>query len=1275
MKARTARFIVLILGLGTLWLAWTTPGLAAPTNDAQWIWSPAHTPGNVPAGDCVFRKSFRLKAPEEAQIDIACEDAYELYVNGRRVGSGDSWKRLDSYNVIQFLTSGTNVVAVKATKKTSGSAGLVARVIVKQQGGTHVAFSTDSTWKTSLLANQHWYKTSLNDSAWTGSRSLGALGEAKPWGQEVQTAGPRGRFRVLNSFRVEWVASPEETGSLIAMTFNEFGQIIASQENGPLLLVTDSDKDGAHDKVSVYCDQVKNCQGLLALNGKILATGDGPDGAALYRITDVDRNGVADSVEPMIRFQGKMGEHGPHALTLGPDGLIYLMAGNHTQLDAKANPPSDEGPYRHFGEGDLLQPRYEDPGGHALGVQAPGGIVLRTNAQGTLVERFAGGLRNAYDLAFDRDGNLFTFDSDMESNRGLPWYRPTRVLQLIPGSESGWRSGWAKMPNYYLDNLAPIYEHGGGSPAGMVFYNHFAYPVRFHNAMFVCDWSRGRIEVLQFEPAGASFRVRARPFVEGRPLNATDIDVGPDGLLYFCTGGRGTEGGIYCVTWSGRVPPQVSNLGEGLQRALRQPQLNSAWARQRIALVKKRLGDRWDSELTAVANDRKRSTAERLRALDLMQLIGPFPPSKTLVALSHDRNPAIRRRVAFLMGIHGDERTHHALAQLLDDPRADVRRVACEAIARSDSPAPVTSIVRLLGDRDPFVAFAARRVLETRPVDTWRAMILDHQRTQVFLHGATALLAVEGSKNDARDVLGRAEQIIIGNVRDPGHPVGFVSDRDFTNLLRVIQLAFQIKGVESKDFGKLREALAQEYPSSDHLMNRELVRLLCYLQAGSVTSRMIEQLQSDIPSVEKMHLVAHVPFLKTGWNTEQKLALLNFYEASRSANGGKSMAPYVDRFVRDFVSNLVPEEQLLVIKGGVRWPTAAFALLGKLPQPLSQTTLRELVQLDGRLAALEGETITRLQTGIVAALARSERTEAMDYLRQVFRQYPERRMTVMAGLAQQPDGENWPLLVQSLPIVEGAYARELLTQLAGVDRVPEDPEAFRQAILCGLRLEKDGGQLAAQLLAHWTRTPVHGDDQNWQTSLSKWQAWFSKTYPEKTPAVLPTESDSSKWTYEELLTFLSGPQGHQGDSQHGSVVFEKAQCGKCHRFGNQGEGLGPDLTSVGRRFQTKEILESIVFPSHVISDQYAGKKIVTQSGKTLSGVVTPQGPRHLMVLQSNGEAATVAKDEIDVMLPSRQSTMPDGLLDPLTLEEIADLFAYLQQQPRTNITSRRRETK
>ena len=81
----------------------------AVAQEAQWIWSPEHSKEAVPTGEaCHFRKSFTVRAPEGGQIAIAADDQYEIYLNGRRIGTGEATKKLDEYDISRYLTRGNN---------------------------------------------------------------------------------------------------------------------------------------------------------------------------------------------------------------------------------------------------------------------------------------------------------------------------------------------------------------------------------------------------------------------------------------------------------------------------------------------------------------------------------------------------------------------------------------------------------------------------------------------------------------------------------------------------------------------------------------------------------------------------------------------------------------------------------------------------------------------------------------------------------------------------------------------------------------------------------------------------------------------------------------------------------------------------------------------------------------------------------------------------------------------------------------------------------------
>ncbi|MCC6491653.1 MAG: HEAT repeat domain-containing protein [Pirellulales bacterium] len=1228
----------------------------AANGEADWIWSPAHAKNEAPIGDCYFRRSFDLKDVEEAQVHITADNQWELFVNGQPVAKGVDWRQMQIHDVTKLLHNGRNTVAIRVANTEPGAAGLAARVIVKQTGGTFEGFSTDGTWKTSVRQFQGWTLPQFNDADWVAAAVYGELGDTLPWGNEVVIDGEGARFIVPREFEVERIMRDEAVGSLIAMAFDARGNIIVSREGGHLMLLTDADGNGIHDTATSYCEQIQNAQGILALGTRVFVVGDGPQGPALYRLRDADRNGSIEEVTRLIGFRGSKGEHGPHAVRLGPDGLLYVLAGNFARADAQ---PDSRSPYRNWYEGDLV-PKFEDPGGHAVGIPAPGGTVFRTDANGSFVELVAGGLRNAYDLAFSPEGELFTYDADMEWDRGAPWYRPTRVNHLTDGAELGWRSGWSKWPEYYIDSLPAALDVGPGSPTGVEFYNHVAFPQRYRGAMFACDWATGKIHAVTFERTGASFRGRDEVFLEGRPLNATDVAVGPDGALYFCTGGRGTDGGVYRIRYSGAPMAEATDAVSALDQALQQPQVEADWARARVAAAKQRLGARWESELSAAARDLRRPPRERIQALDLLVYFGPRPGDPLLTALAADPEPTLRARAARLMYQSDAPAIRTTLIKLLNDRDALVRRSACESLMRRGPLPSAEDVVPLLADDDRFAAFAARRLLEQLPVESWAPAVLAETRPLAFARGGVTLAAAAHEASTSVALVTRAQGMLQQNLTDDQR----------LHLLRVIQTAIAHGALKPDAVATLPAQLLAMYPTTDALANRELVRLLVALQAAGAAEKFAAELgKPEVADAEKLHIAAYAARLDAGWSASSKLAMLRFYELARTVQAGYSVEKYVEQFTREFLKKLSLDERRNLLAGGEKWPATALSTLASLPERPGAALLRTIRELDAKVApkCADNDAFRRLRVGIIAVLGGADDPDSQQHLRRIYAGEPEYRDPAAMSLAQHPASENWKYLVDALRTAEGVAAQDILVALTKVNQRPSDAASQRHAIVAGLRLRDNGASDAVRLLAHWNGPlAAAGASSDWKVQLSAWQAWYAEKYPDDPPAELPADAGKDKWSYDELLTYLESPAGKQGDASRGEQVFTQAQCASCHRVGTHGEGVGPDLTAVARRFQRKEILSAIVYPSHDISDQYASR-VVMSGGKAYAGMVTPRGPQGVTILLATGQKVDLAHEAIDEIQPSNISAMPTGLLNPLTLDQVADLFAYLATASATDV--------
>ena len=296
------------------------------------------------------------------------------------------------------------------------------------------------------------------------------------------------------------------------------------------------------------------------------------------------------------------------------------------------------------------------------------------------------------------------------------------------------------------------------------------------------------------------------------------------------------------------------------------------------------------------------------------------------------------------------------------------------------------------------------------------------------------------------------------------------------------------------------------------------------------------QLETDIPEVEKLHIAAYAPRITTGWETQDKLIMLRYLEQVRGIEGGHSLAGYIEYFARDFFANLTLEERKELIAAGENYPTSALSVLAKLPENPGPEVLREIRELDKRLDGKTGEPAARLRVGIVAVLGRSGEDESLAYLRGLYIQHPERRAPVAMSLTQHPDGDDWPILVDSLRTVDGDAAREILAALARVDRQPDTSEPYRNAILLGLRLQANGGELAARLLEKWVGQKPYQTDAPLAEQLAAWQTWYATTFPNELPAELPKESTQNKWSYEELLSFLDSKEGKAGSPSRGAGV-------------------------------------------------------------------------------------------------------------------------------------------
>lgn len=792
-------------------------------------------------------------------------------------------------------------------------------------------------------------------------------------------ATPVKDLRVAEGFEVELLYSvPGETmGSWVSMTPDPKGRLIVSDQYGKLYRVTPPKLNSSDEPVIESINvEVGMAQGLLCAFESLYVMTNSSDKSrvGLHRVRDTDGDDQYDTVEDLRLLQGGS-EHGPHAIILSPDGKsLYVCCGNHTPITdfSESRVP------RNWDEDQLL-PRMWDAGGHAVGVLAPGGWIAQVSPDGQDWKLVASGFRNEYDIAFNSQGELFTYDADMEWDVGSPWYRPTRVNHVTSGAEFGWRSGTGKWPVYYPDSLGAVVDIGPGSPTGITFGHGAKFPAKYQESLFISDWSYGVIYAVQLTPNGATYQGETQRFISGAPLPVTDIVINPvDQAMYFTIGGRKTQSGLYRVTYKGT------------------------------------------ESTAAVAVKPDAGTEQR----------------------------AIRRKL---------ETLHHA-----------------------DAKDAVSIAWPYLGHADRTIRFAARIALEHQPVASWQDKAI--QENSGIDARLTALLALArcGGKDQQLPLLASMSQLNQDQMTE--------SQR--LAALRVLGLCFIRMGEPEPQVAlDLAAILNLHYPSQSSSLNREVCRMLVYLNDSQVAGKTLALLAKAPTQEEQIHYVYCLRALKSHWTMEQRKEYFQWFVTSTTLRGGNSFS--------GFIKNIRHEA-------------------------IDQLTDAEKAELKSILEA-------------------------------------------------QPSGTANLVEASSRPLVK-------------------------------------------------------------------------------------------EWTVNDLLADVeAGLSGRSFDN--GRKMFQVTACFKCHRFAGDGGIVGPDLTAVARRYNARTMLESLIEPSKVISDQYESNVFVLTSGKQVTGRVVNLNADKIMVSENMlepGNLTIVMRDEIEETSVSKTSMMPAGLINTLTRDEILDLVAYLQ---------------
>ncbi len=1060
-------------------------------------------------------------------------------------------------------------------------------------------------------------------------------------------------LNVPDGFRAELFADDDQAHDIHSLTFNSSGQVVVSGP-GYVRILTDTDEDGRADRVRTFADAPRTgAQGMYFLGHHLLCSGD--NGLQMFR--DDNRDGRADGLPEIFLRMKAGGEHDVHAIRKGPDGWWYVIAGNMAGVSS-GYATLETSPLKRPQSGTLLRLRPDLTGGEIL----------------------ADGFRNAYDFDFSAQGDLFTFDSDGERDVSLPWYQPTRVFQVTPRSHAGWISRSWKRPDEYPSMPPVAGRFGRGSPSGVVCYRHTQFPESYRGAVFVLDWTFGRILALPLQHDGSVWSSEPIEFATAAGqygFAPTDAAVGPNGDLFVSVGGRGTRGGVFRISWGDSNPadddtPVIAESDEQLlQRALQAPQPGASWSRARWVPAARRLSS---VPFEETALDEARPESERMRAIEILTEIYGGLTDSTAERLTESSSALVRARAVWSVGRSGaGDLPLELIARYLSDSDPLVVRSALEALstlteAQSIGPC-LKSLVRALSSDGRFVRAAAAAVCGRLSADDWQelrtaltasraahvtAELGRHARpAEVSLDAVTVAMPVlsesQWSLDQKRDAV-RLCQLALGDVGPvAGRPAVFDS---YGSQLDLSDYDIELT--------KLNTLLADVFPSGDALLDHELLRLLAMLAPvnrdllpGIIAGITPESIPAD--DIHRLIVLARIEVERTydeSVATAAALVNLDHKIRDRGLNQDSNWDDRIGELYRALCAVDPAIRKIIVDQPG-------FGLSGHVLFLSEVDPAKVPLAIEKFVEQIEQDADFEWSNDVVFAIGESDQPDHRTLIRDQLDNLSVQGAVLMV-LAEKPVVDDRELFIDGLgsgqlnvlqacldalsKLPPGRTAQEQFALLAAARRLMNNPREFevREA---ALRLLQNNTSQAFGF--------VFGEDGHkpQPASLQQWGDWLRNKYPD----FHPPGSDAA--AVDRILTGLESVDWEQGDAERGEQLYRKLACAKCH--GGR-RALGPDLQGVTKRFSQHDLFAAIVDPSRDVSPRYQTTSVVTSSGQTWTGLIVYESVDGLLLRDADHQTWRIEAADIESRIKQPTSLMPTQLLKNRTHREMADLYRYLQ---------------
>jgi len=566
-------------------------------------------------------------------------------------------------------------------------------------------------------------------------------------------------------FRVELIGQPPEIEHPSVVTCDEKGTLYVGEDpmdmRGPTtkefdrIIRIEFNADGSIKKRTVFAENLAAVFGLVWKDGALYVmhaphysilkdtNGDG--------VAD-ERKDVADGFGPAAGIYG-FNDHIVTGTQLGMDGLIYVSVG-------------DKG-----------VPKATGADGSVCSLE--GGGVVRFRPDGTQLEVFSSGTRNHLDVPMDSLDNIFTYDN---TDDGLGWW--TRFTHHIPTGYYGYPYDYHPHAERHLPRIA---EFGGGSPVGADCYREDAWPEKYRNGVFYCEWGKRKIQLFTMKRNGASFDATMEDFLvpeEGSEFRPQDVCFSPDGRhMYVADWNFGgwvqpkVLGRLYRVTYVGKDVPElkprvandapVTDQVAALGHAAHAERMRAQW---KLAS----LGKEAVEPVRQVLANGGTNPAARIQAIwtlnALIDSVAGFDPIGDWIKALKDSDADVRSQAARALGLrlassvpsivtttetarratspslHNSDAVPQLVAAL-QDADATVRLQVAVALGRIGDKAAAAPLFAALKDSDVYARFAVVQAL--RAIGDWQpghavdAGLLDGAilaATTVYSPGAVGLL-------------------------------------------------------------------------------------------------------------------------------------------------------------------------------------------------------------------------------------------------------------------------------------------------------------------------------------------------------------------------------------------------------------------------------------------------------------------------------------------------------------------------------------------------------